>query len=62
MNKLKEATKNFFVCGILMLIVGAALIALSKKIFGAFTLICGVVFLVIGIVFLLNDLREGDGK
>lgn len=58
MNKVKEVTKNFFVCGVLMVIAGIALMALSKKGLGFTAVICGVVFLVIGIVFLLKDLKE----
>lgn len=62
MNKVKEATKNFFVCGILMVIAGIALMALSKKGLGIAAVICGVVFLVVGIVFLFNDLKDDSKK
>ncbi|MGN0153428.1 MAG: DUF308 domain-containing protein [Lachnospiraceae bacterium] len=62
MNKVKEVTKNFFVCGVLMVIAGIALMALSKRGLGITAVICGVVFLVIGIVFLLKDLKEDSEK
>ena len=61
MDKIKEVTKNFFVCGVLMVIAGIALIAVSKKTFGALSVICGIVFLVMGVVYLIKDLKN-DSK
>ena len=58
--KMKEVTKNFFVCGVLMIIAGIALIAVSKKTFGMIAVICGVVFLVIGVVYFIKDMRDGS--
>lgn len=62
MNKIKEVTKNFFVCGILMVIAGIALFAVSKKTFGVLAVACGVVFVVIGIVYLVKDLRDNSSQ
>lgn len=59
MDKIKEATKNFFVCGVLMVIAGVALMVLSKKGLGITAILCGIVFLGMGVVFLLKDLK-GD--
>lgn len=58
MDRIKEATKNFFVCGILLLVVGIALIALSKTAIGVFSVVCAVVFLITGIAFLIKDLHK----
>ena len=56
MDKIKEVTKNFFVCGILMLIAGIALVAVGKRTFGVLAVVCAVVFVVLGIVYLYKDL------
>lgn len=58
MNKVKEVTKNFFVCGILMIVAGVALVAMSKKTFGVLSVVCGIVFCVIGVVCLVKDMRD----
>ena len=58
MDKMKEVTKNFFVCGVLMVIAGIALIAVSKKTFGTLSIFCGIIFLVMGVVYLIKDLKN----
>ena len=62
MNKIKEVTKNFFVCGILMVIAGIALFAVAKKTFGVLAVACGVVFIVVGVVYLVKDLRDDSSR
>ena len=62
MDKVKEITKNFFVCGVLMVIAGAVLIAISKQGLGMVSVLCGIVFLVIGIVFLVKDLKNASDQ
>lgn len=58
MDKIKEATKNFFVCGALMIIAGIALMVLSKRGLGIAAIVCGIVFLCIGVVFTVKDLKN----
>lgn len=58
MEKIKEATKNFFVCGILMLIAGTVLILISKFNLGVLAIVCGGVFIAVGVAFLVKDLKE----
>ena len=60
MDKIKEVTKNFFVCGILMLIAGIALVAVGKRTFGVLAVVCAVVFVVLGIVYLYKDLKDNS--
>lgn len=60
MDKIKEVTKNFFVCGILMLIAGIALVAVGKRAFGVLAVVCAVVFVVLGIVYLYKDLKDNS--
>ena len=60
MDKIKEVTKNFFVCGILMLIAGIALVAVGKGTFGVLAVVCAVVFVVLGIVYLYKDLKDNS--
>ncbi|MCI8508778.1 MAG: hypothetical protein HFJ06_09485 [Lachnospiraceae bacterium] len=62
MNKIKEVTKNFFVCAVLMMIAGIALMVISKKGLGIAAIIFGLLFLGIGIVFLIKDLKGDDDK
>lgn len=62
MNKIKEVTKNFFVCAVLMMIAGAALIVISKRGLGITAILFGLLFLGIGIVFLIKDLKSEDKK
>ena len=44
MNKIKEVTKNFFVCAVLMMIAGIALMVISKKGLGIAAIIFGLLF------------------
>ena len=60
MDKIKEVTKNFFVCGILMLIAGIALEAVGIRTFGVLAVVCAVVFVVLGIVYLYKDLKDNS--
>lgn len=62
MNKIKEVTKNFFVCAVLMMIAGVALIVISKRGLGITAILFGLLFLGIGIVFLIKDLKSEDKK
>lgn len=55
---MKEATKNFFVCGVLMIIVGIAMIALSKMAFGIGCIVLGVIFLGAGFIYLKKDMSD----
>ncbi|MCM1159084.1 MAG: DUF308 domain-containing protein [Bacteroidales bacterium] len=58
MHKIKEATKNFFVCSVLMIICGIVLIAISQKGLGVVSVIFGLVFAGAGIGLLIKDLKE----
>lgn len=60
MDKIKEVTKNFFVCGILMLTAGVALVAIGKRTFGVLAIVCAVVFVVLSIVYLYKDLKDNS--
>lgn len=62
MKKIKEVTKNFFVCAVLMMIAGIALIVISKKGLGITAIIFGLLFMGAGIVFLIKDLRSDEDK
>ncbi len=59
---MKEVTKNFFVCAVLMMIAGIALIVISKKGLGITAIIFGLLFLGTGIVFLIKDLKGNNDK
>lgn len=60
MDKLKEVTKNFFVCAILCIVAGVGLLVMSKMVMGVFTVVAGVAFLIIGIVMAIKDIKSGD--
>lgn len=60
MDKLKEVTKNFFVCAILCIVAGVGLLFMSKMVMGVFTVVAGVAFLIIGIVMAVKDIKSED--
>lgn len=62
MDRIKESTKNFLVCGVLMLICGAALIMVSRTGLGVTALLFGAIFIIAGIASLIKDLRGSSGK